>query len=394
MDTNRKIFSGLQILVDQKWVRDHALIVEDKTIKAIIPVEMVKHHLPAVCYDFSPDHYLIPGLIDLHIHGLKGMDVMDATEEAFSIISEGLAEEGVTGFLATTMTMDGERIEAVLETVPNVMSKLKGAALLGIHLEGPFIAKAKMGAQNGEHAQLPDQTLIRKWQSLSKDTIKIVTLAPELSGSLALIHTLNEMGIIASIGHTSATYEETMAAVHAGCSQATHLFNAMSELRQREPGATGALLLSSDITAEIIVDGVHLHPAIVDLAYRMKGKDRLILVTDAIRAKCMGNGRYDLGGQSVEVTEQQVRLANGTLAGSVLKLPQAIKNMTAFSRCDVADAVMMASLNPAKALGIDTHKGSIVIGKDADLVVMNADLQVKMTMREGQVIYQLNEPAI
>jgi N-acetylglucosamine-6-phosphate deacetylase len=328
-------------------------------------------------------------MIDLHIHGAKGKDVMDGSLEAFSVISHALACEGVTGYLATTMTASNERIEKILALVPEAMKNPDGAAMLGIHLEGPFIAKDKMGAQSGDLTQHPDPELVKKWQSLAQDSIRLVTLAPELPGALELVKVLRDMDIIVAIGHTNATYAETTAAIHAGCTHATHLFNAMRGLHQREPGAAGALLLSEKVRAELIVDGLHLHPAIVQLALQMKSKDRLLLVTDAMRAKCLGDGEYELGGQAVTVRENKAALADGTLAGSTLRMPQAIKNMMAFTGCALAEAILMAAYNPAHALGLEDRKGSIDVGKDADLVVLGPELDVRLTMREGREIFRM-----
>lgn len=387
-NSKQRIFFGMQTLIDKKWVSDQAVIIENETIKATIPGGMIKHHLPAKQYEFPNDHYLVPGFIDLHIHGANGYDVMDGTEEALAGISLALATEGVTGYLATTMTAEDELIDSVLEAIAKMPSSKDGAAILGVHLEGPFIAKDKVGAQRKEAVRDPDLTLLQRWQKCAQGAIKIVTLAPELPNAFALIKLLREMHIKASIGHTNATYAQTCEAIAAGCTQATHLFNAMSGLHQREPGAVGALLLSDAIIAELIVDDNHLHPAIIEIAWRIKNKERLMLVTDAMRAKCLGDGEYNLGGQIVSVHENRATLADGTLAGSTLSMPQAIKNMVQFSHCTLAEAIAMASENPACAIGIEASKGSIGIGKDADLVVLNADLEVVLTMRAGRVVFQ------
>ncbi len=390
MTINRAIFSGMQALIGHDFVKDRAVVVEDNIIKAIIPADMISHHMPAKHYEFPQDAYLVPGFIDLHVHGANGKDVMDDDAHALKSISSALAEEGVTSFLPTTMTANITRIEDVLRLIASFMDDTNDSGILGIHLEGPFIAKEKIGAHVGDETILPDTNLIKSWQKLTNNKIKIVTLAPELPGSIPFIQSLKQMEIIAAIGHTNATYEETNAAIKAGCTQATHLFNAMRGIHQREPGATCALLLSDAVIAELIVDGIHLHPAIINLAHRVKGKDKLLLVTDAMRAKCLGDGRYELGGQTVNVEDGRVTLADGTLAGSVLRMPMAIKNMAEFSRCSLAEAVYMASLNPARSLKIDNQKGSIDYGKDADLVVMNADFQVMLTMRAGKTIFSCN----
>lgn len=384
----RSILTGMRILVGQQWVTDKAIVVEEGRIKTIIADELAHNHLPAKKYEFPSDYVLIPGLIDLHIHGTHGHDVMDATPDALHAISHALAREGVTGFLATTMSAPANLIEAALKNIAITTSDELGADILGVHLEGPFIAKAKCGAQCADYILPPDVRLWHEWQKIANETIKIVTVAPEVPGALDLIAALRRDNVIASVGHTKANYVEGVAAIAAGCTQATHLFNAMSMMHQREPGAITALLLSSQIIAELIVDGVHVHPAIIELAYRTKGKEGLLLVSDAMRAKCLRDGEYELGGQAVHVTNGRAQLADGTLAGSTLTMPTALKNMVAFSRCPLADAVYMASSHPAKVLGLSARKGSIAVGKDADLVVMDADFNVHLTMREGKEIYK------
>ncbi|TAK74538.1 MAG: N-acetylglucosamine-6-phosphate deacetylase [Gammaproteobacteria bacterium] len=388
-EVKRCIISGAPIMSERKWVKDHAIVMEEGIIKALIPADMAKHHLPAKHYEFPADHCVIPGFIDLHVHGTHGYDVMDGTEEALLAMSQALAAEGITGFLATTMTSDDERLEHALQTIAKTtIHQEKGAAVLGAHLEGPFIAPSKLGAHASDEVRLPDSELIKHWQAVANGHIKIVTLAPELPHALSLIKQLNNMDIIASIGHTNATYEETCTAIAAGCTQATHLFNAMRGIHQREPGAVSALLLSDKIAAEIIVDGLHLHPAIIDLALRVKGRERILLVTDAMRAKCLGNGRYELGGQLVNVDAGKATLEDGTLAGSTLRMPQAVKNMADFTKCSLIDAISMASSNAAKVLKMDTRKGDIAIGKDADVVVLSPDFDVLLTLRAGKEIYK------
>ena len=337
---------------------------------------------------FPDNYHVIPGLIDLHVHGANHCDVMDANPEALSTISKALAAEGTTAFLATTMTSAQPAIENALKVVQAVMQKpQEGATVLGVHLEGPFISPKKAGAQCADHIVLPNIALFEHWQQLSGNQIKLVTLAPELANSDEFIAYLNQQNIIAAIGHSDASYEQALAAIHSGCNYVTHLFNAMRGLHHREPGAVTAALLENVLT-EIIVDGVHLHPAIVQLIVKLKGKEKIILVTDAMRAKCLKEGVYEFGGQSVEVKQGVVRLADGTLAGSVLQMPTAIRNMMHFTQCSLFDAVKMASENPAKALGIFHKKGSIALHKDADLVVLDDQLQVVMTVCEGKIVYQ------
>ncbi|HTM63605.1 MAG TPA: N-acetylglucosamine-6-phosphate deacetylase [Gammaproteobacteria bacterium] len=383
------IFSGMKTLIGKKWVENQAIIVEQDKIKAIISAEMIKHHMPAQVYQMDAEDYLVPGFIDMHIHGAGGFDVMDGSAEALEQISLSLAKEGVTGFLATTMTASDEAITKALEVIPEAVKSVSGAAIIGVHLEGPFISPEKIGAQNSKFVMPPDFELFKKWQKVSGDHIRIVTLAPELENAIPLIRSLRASDVIAAIGHTNATYDQTMEAINAGGNYATHLFNAMRPMLQREPGTVGALLMAHGVTVELIADGVHLHPVIYEIAYKLKNKERLLLVTDAMRAKCMDEGCYDLGGQDVHVKNNKAVLDDGTLAGSVLSMPHAIKNMMKFTGCTLEDAILMASYNPASILKLGSKKGSIDVGKDADLVVMDKNLEVKMTMRGGEVVFDI-----
>lgn len=385
-NTNRSIFLGLQILVKNAWLQHHAVVVEDKLIKAILPVELLHQHLPAKTYEFPANYYLVPGFIDLHIHGTNGFDVMDGNIESLVNMGKSLAEEGVTGFLATTMTANKEHMDVVLNSIGAAISCKENTGILGAHLEGPFISREKAGAQQQNDIEKPDIPLMEHWQKMAHGAIKLVTLAPEISYADNLIKKLREMGITASAGHTNATYDNMQKAFHLGCTHAAHLFNAMRGLHHREPGAAGALLLEKNVSVEIIADGLHVHPAMIDLAFRLKGADKFVLVTDAMCAKCLGDGEYKLGGQSVTVCGNKAFLNDGTLAGSVLSMPQAIKNILEFTHCSLADAVNMASANPASVIGLSHQKGSIEQGKHADLVVLDDSWSVVMTMREGLMI--------
>jgi N-acetylglucosamine-6-phosphate deacetylase len=372
------MISGLNVYTSEGILQNAGVVIQDGMIADIV-LNKPGHH------DFSTNYHLIPGLIDLHVHGINGYDVMDATSDALTSISQTLAKEGTTSFLATTMTASELDIEKTLLAVRDYKSVQDGATLLGIHLEGPFISPKKAGAQCADHILLPSIEKIHHWQKISENAIKLVTLAPELPTSQEFIAYLKKNNIVASIGHSDASYAETMAAMHQGCDYVTHLFNAMRGIHQREPGIVTAALLEN-VWTELIVDGVHLHPAIVKLILKMKGMEKMVLVTDAMRATCLHNGVYDLGGQQVTVFDNTATLSDGTLAGSVLRMPQAIKNMLQFTGCELLDAVKMASENPAKVLGIFDKKGSISIGKDADLVVLDEHFNVVMTICNGRKI--------
>lgn len=332
----------------------------------------------------------IPGFIDVHIHGAAGADVMDGTPEALNTIAETLPAEGTTSFLATTMTLGAEAIEKALANAGSYWHKQDAAGkaeMIGIHLEGPFISPEKAGAQPPGHIVDPSVNQFRKWQQAADGRIKLVTLAPERTEGLELVRYLKENGVISSIGHSNATYKQVGAAIEAGASHVTHLYNGMRGLHHREPGVAGAALLRKELLAEVIVDGFHSCPEMVELAYQQKGQEGLVLITDAMRAKCLKNGIYDLGGQDVTVENGQARLANGSLAGSVLKMKDAIRNVMAFTGCTLAEAVQMGAVNPARELNIFERKGSLAPGKDADLVVLDSDLNVVMTLCRGEVSY-------
>ncbi|WP_174727620.1 N-acetylglucosamine-6-phosphate deacetylase [Mesobacillus harenae] len=343
--------------------------------------------------ELTSKHKIIPGMIDVHIHGVNGADTMDATPEALETMARALPGEGTTSFLATTITQEQAAIESALENAGHYMKNQRPgiAEAVGIHLEGPFINENKAGAQPQGHIIDPDLVLFKKWQALSHDTIRLVTLAPEQPGGEQLIQHLKEHNIIPSIGHSDATFAQVEEAIKNGLSHATHLYNQMSSFHHREPGVVGAALLKDELMVEIISDGVHARPEAVELAFRQKTANRLVLVTDSMRAKCLKNGTYDLGGQEVTVTDDKAVLADGTLAGSILRMGQAFKNIIEFTGCSVADAISMSSTNSAKELGLFERKGSIKPGKDADIVVLDENNEIYMTFCRGQLAFKKGE---
>ena len=339
-----------------------------------------------------PDSYhVIPGMIDVHIHGADGADTMDATYPSLNRIAKVLPQEGVTSFLATTMTQKRDNIENALRNVAQYIQRQQPhgyAELLGVHLEGPFISEKKAGAQPVESMMKPDLQMFLRWQEMALGSIKIVTIAPELEGSLEVIRYLRKHGVIASIGHSDATYEEVVKAIQAGASHVTHLFNGMKGLHHREPGVVGAVLLHEELMAELIADGIHVRPELVKLTYLQKGREKVILITDAMRAKCLGDGFYDLGGQKVSVQHGRATLHDGTLAGSVLKMIDAARNTMKFTGCSIQDMIYMTAVNPAKQLNLFERKGSLSPGKDADIVVLDEQLHIFMTFCQGQLAYR------
>ncbi len=359
-------------------------IVEGKTIlfdKSIVKI-VDNVNLDTIEVIDANGNYVSPGFIDIHIHGSGGADVMDATPEALETISATLLQTGTTSFLATTMTMSQEHIDNALQNIQLHSQNVTGAQILGVHLEGPFINASKHGAQDKAYIQAPNRALIKAYMN----EVKMITLAPEVEGAESFVKELTESypNIILSIGHSDASYEKTKESFSWGISHATHLFNAMNPYHHRKPGIVGAVF-DSDVSCDIIADLVHTHASALELTYQMK-RDKLILMTDSIRAGCMKCGSYDLGGQSVEVEEGKAILEDGTLAGSVLKLNEALFNMMQYSSMTRIEAVNAVTRIPAEKLGI--QKGELKIGFDADIVIFDEDFSIITTIVAGEVKYR------
>ncbi len=338
-----------------------------------------------------PENWLVlPGYIDQHVHGAAGCDAMDATTAAISTMAMTVAQEGVTTFCPTTMTQSVENINKALANIKQYIEENhpEGAKVLGVHLEGPYISKDYIGAQPLSYVQNPGVESFKKYQKASGNHIRIVTLAPEVSGSEELIPYLVQEGIVASIGHTASKFQDVKKAVGLGARNLTHTYNAMRPLHHREIGTVGAAFLLDDLACEIICDGIHVSVPAMQLLLKNKPKDKVILVTDAMRAKAIGEGESELGGQKVFVKNGEARLGDGTLAGSVLTMDRAVRNMINLVGLPIEQAVDMATINPAKNLGIDKEEGSIAKGKKANFVVVDENFNVKMTIREGRIIYQ------
>ncbi|SDJ31764.1 N-acetylglucosamine-6-phosphate deacetylase [Salimicrobium halophilum] len=332
---------------------------------------------------------LFPGFIDVHVHGANGHDVMDATPEALRGIAEVLPEEGTTSFLATTMTQSKEAIERALTNAGAFDAEsVTGAEMLGVHLEGPFIAEEKSGAQPVEHILSPAVSTFEAWRESSNDKIKMVTLAPEKEGADKLISHLRQDGIIASIGHTSATFDQAKQAVDRGVGHVTHLYNQMSGLHHRDPGVVGAAFTDPRLMVELIVDHIHSTKEAVQIAYHQITHERLLLITDAMRAKCLKEGTYDLGGQDVTVKGKQAVLEDGTLAGSILKFKEAAGRMKDHLHLSDQELLSITSLNAARELGVDDRKGEIAAGKDADFVLIDSDFNIQATWARGSLVYE------
>ncbi|HSW36487.1 MAG TPA: N-acetylglucosamine-6-phosphate deacetylase, partial [Candidatus Limnocylindrales bacterium] len=322
----------------------------------------------------------------LHIHGANGFDTMDANEEAIHGMGRFLVRHGVTAYLPTTVTASLEDTQAAIANVRACPQPDDGAQHLGIHLEGPYLNPNFKGAQSLEFLRLPDPKDYSLW--LTDGTVRLITLAPELDGALELIDAGVKAGIEFAVGHSGANYGQVTTAAERGLRQASHLFNGMIELHHRFPGVVGAVLMDQRITPQLIVDGVHLHQVIVDMVQKLKGATNTILITDAIRAVGLVDGEYTLGDQKVYVQNGIARTENGNLAGSTLTMIRALKNVIAFTGISLPKAITMASTAPAYALGLRGKKGVLLEGADADLIFLNQDFDVCLTMVGGKVVFK------
>lgn len=338
----------------------------------------------------NEEYLVLPGFIDQHVHGAAGSDAMDGTKEDLKKIACALASEGTVAFLATTMTQSVENITKALEAIKEYVEEdvKEGAEVLGVHLEGPFISLKHIGAQPLEYVAKPSVEVFEQYQKASGNNIKLVSLAVEEEGALELVEHLAKNGVVASVGHTDATAQAIQNAIKKGLKNVTHTYNAMKPLHHREIGTVGSALLYNELNCELICDGIHVSLPAINLLRNSKPADKLTLVTDAMRAKHMPDGEWELGGQAVFVKNGEARLAGGTLAGSVLKMNNAVKNIMNFTNASLEEAVNYATLNPAKNLGVDNILGSIKEGKNASFVVVDKDLNVVSTIRDGIVVFE------
>ena len=334
-----------------------------------------------------PGCILAPGYIDIHIHGGAGHDVMYADSSALAVIEASMARRGVTSYLPTTVSAPEKDILRALKSlgahIDTSDKRMQRARPLGIHLEGPFISHVKRGVHPADNLLPPTPERLDRFWEASEGTLWMMTLAPELDGAMDTIKHAQQLGVISSLGHSNATFDEARQGIDVGARHATHSFNAMRALDHREPGILGAILEDDQLTADIIVDGVHIAPTVVDLFVRLKGIERTVLITDAISATGMPDGTYRLG--SLEVTVHADRCeSDGRLAGSVLTLDRAVRNVMSFTSSDLQQAVRMATFNPAQLLGISGQRGILAPGAVADVVVLTPQGQVVQTIVAGQ----------
>ena len=330
--------------------------------------------------------YVAPGLVDIHIHGYLGEDTSDGSVEGIRKMAEGIVKNGVTAWLPTTMTVSYDDLRRAFDAVRALMDKKnnpKGAQIMGVHAEGPFINPSKKGAQAVEYIRPADAPFLIE----NSDVIRIVTIAPEMPGALDCIREVTEKtSILVSMGHTAANYETAKAGIEAGVRHATHLFNAMTPLNHRDPGVVGASLADDRVSTELIADTFHISPDLFGLVAKVKG-DNLILITDCTRAGGLADGEYTLGGQPIFVKGIECRLKDGTIAGSVLRLNNAVRNVRDHTSLPLEAIVRMASLNPARAIGVADRKGSLEAGKDADIIITDPDFNVRRTIVLGETVF-------
>ena len=375
--------TGGKIVLPESVITDKALAFDKESGKIIGVVDAVP--AGAECID-AAGGYVAPGLVDLHIHGYLGEDVSDGTTEGLKKIAFGIAKNGVTSFLPTTMTVSKPEIIAALDTARALKAESAtwdGAEILGVHAEGPFINPGKKGAQAEENILPPDADFVLA----NKDIITSITIAPEMDKDHACIKRLAaESDILVSMGHTNADFDEAMSAARDGACHATHLFNAMSPLAHRNPGVVGAALAADNVSVEVIADTFHINPGLYGIIAKAKG-DKMVLITDCVRAGGMPDGAYELGGQPIYLKGIECRLADGTIAGSVLRLNKAIKNVLDHTALPVNTVFNMATLNAATAIGKQDRIGSLEAGKDADIIITDENIDVIRTIKKGRTIY-------
>lgn len=322
---------------------------------------------------------IVPGFIDVHSHGGYGSDNMDANPKVIDEMTTKMLAEGITSYFPTTMTQSDENIEAALAGIKE--AKALNPMIQGIHLEGPFVSPEYKGAQPEEFMRVADADTMKRWNDLSGGNIRLVTYAPEMGDVSEFEKYCLENNIILSAGHTGATYEQLDAS---NTSHITHLFNGQLGLHHREAGVAGFGLLKDDVMVEMIIDGIHIDPTMVKLAYKAKGANGIVLITDSMRAKGIPEGESELGGQKVIVKNKQARLESGALAGSILTFIDAFKNMIEFSGCSIEEAVKMSSVNQAREFGLE-NKGTLEPKKDADLLILDQQLNIKQTILGGNI---------
>ncbi|MBO4452331.1 MAG: N-acetylglucosamine-6-phosphate deacetylase [Clostridia bacterium] len=377
----KAIINGKIILKDR--IVEGSALLFDKVIEGVVPADKVPENAEVTD---AKGGYVAPGLIDIHIHGYLGKDVCDGEEESIRTIAKGLLANGVTGFLPTTMTVDMKVIKKALEVCRALKSESAdwdGCVILGAHAEGPFISEKKKGAQDPKYILKPDAKFVKEYS----DIIRIITLAPEEDADFEAIKEIRrDTDVVMSMGHTSADYDTAMKSTQVGIRHATHLFNAMTPLAHRAPGVVTAAF-NSDVSVELIVDTFHVDVSLYDIIYKLKGR-KLCFITDCLPAGGLPEGEYTLGGQKIIYRGIVCRLEDGTVAGSILHLNRGVWNVYTNSTIPLWECVNCASLNPATTIGLADRKGSIEVGKDADIIITDNKFEVEKTFIGGKLKYE------
>lgn len=367
-------------------ISDAGILLRDGQIESISARESMS--LPAGAVEVqAADLTAIPGFVDVHIHGAGGRDVMEGSTDALRTVAKKLAQFGTTSFLATTVTAGIDdtlrAVEGIARYVPEQhKSDPACAEVLGIHFEGPFLSKARRGVHPADLLQLPSAPVLDRFLKAAAGNARLLTIAPELLGAAPCIDAARHAGLVVSIGHTDATYEQARAAIARGARHATHVYNAMRPFTHRDPGVIGAVLTSTDVTAELIADGIHVDEVAMKILLQAKGPERVVLISDGISATGMPDGKYMLGGIDVTVSNGVCRNADGNLAGSTLTLDRALRNIVNLG-IPLPAAVRMLTLNPASLLGIEFKKGALRTGADADILLLDESLQIRQVWTRG-----------
>lgn len=378
------LIKNIQIITERELIPDAALLVDGGKIAGVFSDPTINDESDIDEVIDGKGNLLIPGMIDVHIHGARGLDMMDGTVESIEEVSRSCALSGCTSFLATSVTSSLEKLLEMITAVKRSIGKEPGAKVVGMHLEGPYLHPKRKGMQDETHLRHPDISEMTQILEAGGELIKMVTIAPELPGGFEMVSFLKEKGIIVSIAHSEANYDEAKSAFSLGASHVTHCFNAMRPIHHRDPGLIVAAFEEDTVSLQAIVDDVHLHPAIIRLMHRIKGPEKMLLVTDAMQAMGMGDGMYNFGGHQVMVKQGVATLQDGTLASSTVTMNEALKKTVACG-IPLIEAVWMATKTPADILGLPM-KGRISQGADADLVLLNEQFQVVWTMVQGNII--------
>ena len=367
------------IVLEDRILENCYMEVEDGKIKSFSKKEVEEYE--------DLGEIIAPGLVDTHIHGYGGKDIMDCKKGYLDEISKGILECGVTSFLPTTLTDSTEKLNEACKVIGDEYKSVTGAKVRGIFLEGPFFTEKYKGAQNASYMSDPDIEKLKKWKELSNGLVNKIAIAPEREGAIDFIKEANAMGVRVALGHSDASFDEAVDAVDAGANIFVHVYNGMSGLHHRNPGMVGAAM-STDSYGELICDGHHVNPNAANILMNAKGRDRIALITDCMSAGGMPEGDYKLGEFPVVVKDGTARLKDsGNLAGSILRLKEAVKNVVEWEIADVFEAIQMASLVPAKSLGMDDVCGKLHEGYDADFIVLDENLDLKATFLNGKRVF-------